>query len=138
LAMILGGLVILATGLSAASLGTTFPEEGGGFTWSRKLGMPTLGFVAGCSYLGKGFFSTIVISLAFAAYTAQMFDKAPAYEVHLIASAAIVLVTLVNLFGIQLNAKLLIGLLFVQLALLGIFVSFALPGVKTANLTPLW
>ena len=32
LAMALGGLVALATGLSAASLGVNFPEEGGGFT----------------------------------------------------------------------------------------------------------
>src|SRR5437588_6017161 len=46
LSIILGGLVILATGLSAAPLGMKYPEEGGGFTWSRKLGMNTIGFVA--------------------------------------------------------------------------------------------
>src|SRR3989449_11143866 len=51
LAMIFSGLVALATGLSAASVGVHFPEEGGGFTWSRKFGYPTLGFVAGCAYL---------------------------------------------------------------------------------------
>src|SRR5438128_2381147 len=67
LAMIFSGLVALATGLSAASVGIHFPEEGGGFTWSRKFGYPTLGFVAGCAYLGKGIVSTVVIALAFAA-----------------------------------------------------------------------
>src|SRR5437870_12494448 len=72
LAIILSGLVILLTGLSAASVGINFPEEGGGFTWSRKLGHPTLGFVAGCAYLGKGIVSTVVLALAFASYTAQM------------------------------------------------------------------
>src|SRR5438876_7453616 len=72
LAMLLGGLVILATGLSAASVGINHPLEGAGFTWSREFGYPTLGFIAGCAYLGKGVVSTVVISLAFAMYTGQM------------------------------------------------------------------
>src|SRR5438128_8276756 len=63
LAMLLSGLVALATGLSAASLGVNFPEEGGAFAWSRKFGYDTVGFVAGCAYLGKGVVSTGVISL---------------------------------------------------------------------------
>src|SRR5437867_9053709 len=74
LAIALSGLVPLATGLSAASLGINFPEEGGGFTWSRKFGYDTLGFAAGCAYLGKGIVSTVVIALAFALYTAESFQ----------------------------------------------------------------
>ena len=42
LAMLLSGVVALLTGLSAASVGINFPEEGGGFTWSRTFGYPTL------------------------------------------------------------------------------------------------
>src|SRR3989440_7395541 len=82
LAILLSGLVALATGLSAASCGINYPEEGGGFNWSRQFGYPTLGFVAGCAYLGKGIVSTVVIALAFAAYTAQMFDGLPPYWMH--------------------------------------------------------
>src|SRR5947209_19666569 len=74
LAILLSGLVALATGLSAASVGINFPEEGGAFTWSRKFHFNTVGFVAGCAYLGKGIVSTVVISLAFAMYTAQMVE----------------------------------------------------------------
>src|SRR5216117_1280944 len=59
LAILLSGLVALATGLSAASCGVNYPDEGGGFTWSRRLGHPTLGFAAGCAYLGKGIVSTV-------------------------------------------------------------------------------
>src|SRR5438876_7755539 len=114
LAILLSGLVALATGLSAASCGINYPDEGGGFTWSRKLGYPTLGFVAGCAYLGKGIVSTVVLALAFATYTAQIL---PFHGIHLIASAAILLVTAVNLLGIELNAKALIATLMVQLAL---------------------
>src|SRR6266568_1764367 len=93
LAICLSGLVALATGLSAASVGINFPEEGGGFTWSRKFGYPTLGFVAGCAYLGKGIVSTVVISLAFALYTAAMFEGLPPLAMHVLASAGILLIT---------------------------------------------
>src|SRR6266480_6802722 len=82
-AIILSGLVALATGLSAASCGINYPEEGGGFAWSRKFGYPTLGFIAGCAYLGKGVVSTVVIALAFAVYTAQMADGLPPYLMHI-------------------------------------------------------
>src|SRR2546426_3001701 len=68
LAMLLGGLVALATGLSTARVGMTYPEEGGAFTWSRKLGYPTVAAVAGFAYLGKGLVSSVVIALAFATY----------------------------------------------------------------------
>src|SRR3989440_4940216 len=117
LAMIFSGLVALATGLSAASVGVHFPEEGGGFTWSRKFGYPTLGFVAGCAYLGKGIVSTVVIALAFATYTTQMAEGLPPYLTHVIAAGAVILVTAVNLLGIELNAKVLIVTLLIQLTL---------------------
>src|SRR5437763_2936235 len=120
LAIALSGLVPLATGLSAASLGINFPQEGGGFTWSRKFGYNTLGFVAGCAYLGKGIVSTVVIALAFAIYTAQMVEGLPPYAIHIVAGIAVLLVAAVNYLGVELNAKLLIFLLFIQLALLGI------------------
>src|SRR5436309_11263098 len=89
LAILLSGLVALATGLSAASVGINFPEEGGAFTWSRKFGHNTVGFVAGCAYLGKGIVSTVVISLAFAVYTAQVVEGLPPYAIHIVASVAV-------------------------------------------------
>src|SRR5213593_2848258 len=135
-AVFISGLVALATGLSAASVGINFPEEGGAFTWSRKFGYNTLGFIAGCAYLGKGIVSTVVISLAFAIYTAQVVEGLPSYAIHIVASVAVLLVAAVNYLGVELNAKLLIFLLFVQLALLGIFVGFAAPAVQVENLTP--
>src|SRR5438128_3815935 len=136
LAIFLSGLVALATGLSAASVGINFPDEGGAFTWSRKFGYNTVGFVAGCAYLGKGIVSTVVISLAFAIYTAQVVEGLPTYAIHIVASVAVFLVAAVNYLGVELNAKLLVILLFVQLALLGVFVGFAIPHLDMANLSP--
>ena len=137
LAILFSGFVALATGLSAASVGIHFPEEGGGFTWSRKFGYPTLGFVAGSAYLGKGIVSTVVIALAFATYTAQMADGLSLYGMHVVASAAVLLVTAVNFLDIELNARVLITTLFIELALLAVFVGFAIPRSQAAHLTPL-
>src|SRR5437763_14822365 len=136
LPIFLSGLVALTTGLSAASVGINFPEEGGALSWSRKFGYNTVGFVAGCAYLGKGIVSTVVISLAFAIYTAEVVGGLPSYAVHVVACVAVLLVAAVNYLGVELNAKLLIFLLFVQLALLGIFVGFAAPAVQVENFVP--
>src|SRR3989454_5059867 len=136
LAIILSGSVALATGLSAASCGINYPEEGGGFAWSRQFGFPTLGFVAGCAYLGKGIVSSVIISLAFAIYSAQAFDGLPPFAMHIMASAAVVAVAGLNYFGIEVNAKAAIGLLFVEIVLLGIFVAFAAPAVRVEHLAP--
>src|SRR5438067_9668045 len=132
LAITISGLVALATGLSAASVGVNFPEEGGGFTWSRKFGYPTVGFIAGCAYLGKGIVSTVVIALAFATYTARMAQGLPPYAVHIIAAVAVLAVSAVNVRGVELNARVLIITLFIQLGLLAVFVGFAVPKLQVA------
>src|SRR5437899_9068716 len=136
LAIAIGGVIVLLVGLSAASVGINFPEEGGAFTWSRKFGYNTAGFVAGCAYLGKGIVSTVVISLAFAIYTAQVVEGLPPFAIHIVATVAVLLVAAANYLGVELNAKLLIFLLFVQLALLGVFVGLAAPAVQTENFVP--
>ena len=38
LAMMMGGLVALSTGISAAQVGVNYPEEGGAFVWNRRFG----------------------------------------------------------------------------------------------------
>jgi len=76
-AMVLGGPIALTTGISAAQLGVTYPKEGGAFTWAREFNHKTIGFIAGCAYLGKGIFSLSVISLAFAAYSVQIIPSLP-------------------------------------------------------------
>src|SRR5205823_4644434 len=54
IAMLLGGLVALSTGISAAQVGVNHPVEGGAFIWNREFGYPTISFIAGCAYLFDG------------------------------------------------------------------------------------
>src|SRR5881296_4233218 len=84
LAMIPGGLVCLATGISGAQLGVNFPRHGGAFIWARAFHYDRLAFIAGCCYVGQGIVGTSVVSLVFAYYSAQL---VPGLPVHLAAGA---------------------------------------------------
>src|SRR5207249_10413748 len=100
-AMILGGSVALATGISAAQLGVNFPEEGGAFTWARAFGHNTIGFIAGCGYLGKVLVSMSVIALALGTYLGQAIPSLPT---HLVAAITVLAITGLNISGIELTS----------------------------------
>src|SRR6266513_5266779 len=92
-AMLIGGLIALSTGISAAQVGVNYPEEGGAFIWNRRFGYPTVSFVAGCSYLIEGIVGLGVLALGFATYSAQIF---PGLPIPLTASIALIVVAGVN------------------------------------------
>ena len=133
-AMLLGGSVALATGISAAQLGVNFPEEGGAFTWARQFDHDTVGFIAGCGYLGKVLVSMSVIALAFTTYLSQAI---PGLSAHLGAAVAVLAMTGLNVFGIELTSKMLIGLLAVLVGLLALYSGAAVGVVNPANLGPI-
>jgi len=134
-AMSLGGSVALATGISAAQLGVNIPEEGGAFTWARSFHHETIGFIAGCGYLGKAVVSTSVVALMFATFLGQVVTGVP---VHVVASVAVLAVTGFNIFGIELTSRVLIALLAVLVALLAIYSGAALHAVDPARLIPIF
>ena len=130
LAMVLGGLVALFTGISAAQLGVNYPVEGGAFTWARQFNHKRLGFVAGTAYLGKGIFSLSVISLAFAEYTSQLISGIPA---PLLAAGAIIAILVVNMFGVHLTSKIVIALLLVNVSLFAVYVGLTVESVNLSH-----
>src|SRR5207302_2151462 len=117
-AILLGGSVALATGISAAQLGVNNPTEGGAFTWARDFDHPTLGFIAGCGYLGKNLVSMSVIALGFATYLSGIVPHLP---VHMVSAGAVMAVTGLNLFGIKITSRMIIGLLGVVATLFVVF-----------------
>ncbi len=131
LAMAISGLITLLTGISAAQLGINYPNDGGAFIWAREVKHETLGFIAGCSYLGKGITSLGVISLVFAQYSAQII---PGLSIPLTATALVLVIVSINSFGTGPAVKALIALMIVNVSLLSIFVLFALPAASPANL----
>jgi APA family basic amino acid/polyamine antiporter len=132
-AMLIGGVIALLTGISAAEVGVNYPQEGGAFIWTRRFGFPTISFVAGVAYLFDGIVGLSVLALGFATYAAQLL---PGLPVALTASVALVAVAAVNFLGISPTAKILIAVFSVNLLLLGLYVGFAAPSIHSGHLTP--
>ena len=127
LAMIPGGLVCLATGISGAQLGVNFPKHGGAFVWARAFHLNTVAFIAGCCYIGQGIVGISVVALAFAHYSAQLVPDLP---IHLVASAIVLAAVALNSFGISFTSKVIIGLMLAIVALLGAYVFLLAPHVE--------
>ena len=132
-AILIGGMIALLTGISAAEVGVNYPQEGGAFIWTRRFGFHTISFVAGVSYLFDGIVGLGVLALGFATYSAQIF---PGLPVPLVASVALIAVAAVNLFGISPTSKVLIGVFFINLLLLTVYVGLSMPSVKVEHLAP--
>ncbi len=132
-AMLIGGVIALFTGISAAEVGVNYPEEGGAFIWTRRFGFHTVSFIAGFSYLFDGIVGLGVLALGFATYSAQIF---PGLPIPLAASIALIAVAAVNFFGISPTSKILIGIFLINLLLLGLYVAFAVPSAQVKHLTP--
>ncbi len=135
IAMIIGGVICLATGISAAQVGINYPVEGGTFIWTRQFGYPTISFVAGCSYILEGILGLAIVALGFATYSAQII---PGLSIPLTASIALVVVAGLNILGISPASKVMIGIFFVNVAFLALYVAFAVPSVQAKNLTPIF
>lgn len=132
-AMLIGGVVALLTGISAAEVGVNYPEEGAAFSWTRRFGLHTLSFIAGFSFLFQGIVGLCVLALGFATYSAQIFPSLP---IPIAASIALIAVAAVNFFGISPTSKILIGIFLINLLLLGVYVGIAAPSVQLKHLTP--
>ncbi|MFL0266686.1 amino acid permease [Candidatus Clostridium radicumherbarum] len=135
ISMIIGVIIVLLTAISAAQVGVNYSEEGGAFIWMRIFGYPSISFTAGISYLIKGMVGLGIPSLGLASYSAVVF---PGLPVPLVASIALLIVAAVNFLGITPTAKVIIGIFFVNLVLLLLYVSFSVPSVEISNFTPIF
>ena len=133
-AMLIGGLIALLTGISASQVGVNYPEEGGAFIWMRIFGHPTLSFAAGIAYLIEGTVGLGILALGFANYSAEIF---PGLSIPMAATIALFVVAALNFFGISPTSNLMIGIFLINLVLLGLYVGFSAPSVKMDNMAPL-
>ncbi len=135
IAMLIDVLIVLLTAISAAQVGVNYSEEGGAFIWMRIFGYPTTSFAAGISYLIKGMVGLGIPSLGLASYSAQVF---PGLPIPIVASIILLIVAAVNFFGITPTAKVIIGIFFINLVLLVLYVGVSIPSVDVTNFSPVF
>jgi basic amino acid/polyamine antiporter, APA family len=133
LAMGAAGAVALMNGISSSQLGINFPVSGGTYAFARQVGQPFLGFVAGSASVGKEVIGLSVIALTFATYSAQVM---PGLPIHLVGAGAMLGVTVINVFGLEVTTKLLIALTVVKVGALLAFAGLSIPEIEPAQLMP--
>jgi APA family basic amino acid/polyamine antiporter len=97
LAVLIAGLVAYLNAGSIAQLARVVTRSGGAYSYARHYLNPTWGFTAGAAFLIGKLGSVAAVALTFASYLT------PGYEV-LVASLAIILMTLINIWGINRTA----------------------------------
>ncbi|MFM9074175.1 MAG: APC family permease, partial [Bacteroidota bacterium] len=94
----MGGVVALCGALSYAELATTLKRSGGEYLFLSKIFHPAVGFLSGWTSMMVGFAGAVsAVALAIGEYSHRLLGL----PVQLVAVAAIVLVTIIHLFGVR-------------------------------------
>ncbi len=153
---IFGGLLSLAGALTYAELSAALPEAGGEYAYLREAYGPLWAFIYGWTQMWIGKSGSIAtLATAFFYYLANFFPRLEGVlfyipipigpnggplEVRygqLLAMAVIVLLALVNYFGVRFGGGVQVGLTIVKVALIGAIIAIGLttPVASSANLT---
>ena len=114
----IAAVVAMCNALSSARLGAQFPAAGGTYVYGRELLGPLPGFLAGWGFVvGK------TASCAAMALTAGLYIWPE--QAHLVAAAAVLVLTALSVFGVQRTAAVATVLVAVVLIVLGVFLVMA-------------
>jgi len=135
-----GGLVSLFGALCVAELGAAMPEAGGQYVYLGRAFHPVFGFLYGwTAFLIINTASVATIAHGFASYLARLVPLAPE-SLPAVASASIVVLTLLNLRGIRTGAVTQNIFTLTKIGALAAIplLALVLPGGSTQNLEPMW
>jgi basic amino acid/polyamine antiporter, APA family len=119
--------------LSSAQLAATYPQSGGTYEYGYRVLNPLLGFTAGWMFLASKLAAGGTVALGFASYLHALFPAIPQRPA---AVAAILLLTVVNYYGIKKSGRLNTIIVSFTVAALLYFILAGIPAFDTANLQP--
>lgn len=140
LVWVAGAVVSLCGALCVAELGAAMPRAGGQFVYLTRAFGPVWGFLYGWgSSVVINPASIAAIAVGFATYLGEFLPLGP-WGVKAAAMGSIVILTVINCFGVKLGAVVQNVLTFLKLAAVGgiVVAAIALSGGSVANLTPFW
>ena len=131
--LIIAGIIASFNGLSSAQLAAVYPHSGGTYEYGYRLLSPFFGFSAGWMFLISKLSAAGVVAIGFGSYSHPLL---PAVPPQLISVGAVIILTVVNLFGIKKAGVLnLVIVSFTLLSLLYLVFS-GIPAVETSNFSP--
>lgn len=131
--LLIAGLVATFNALSSAQLAARFPQSGGTYEYGYQVLHPWLGFTAGWVFLASKLAAGGTVALGFAGYLRGLIPDIPERPA---AVTAILLLTLVNYFGIKKAGRLNIAVVSVSVFTLLYFILSGLPAFNLQNLRP--
>ncbi len=133
LVFILNGVVTIFTAATYAELGSSFPEAGGGYLWSKKALPHPAGFMSGwlswfghtvaCSFYGLGLGYAAVALVEY--FNVDIMGLGPDLLVKLFAALAIVGFLLINYVGVGVTGKTGTSVTLIQIVVIVFFICFA-------------
>jgi APA family basic amino acid/polyamine antiporter len=133
LSILIAGAIAIFSAMSVSELSTYLPEEGGTYSFARKLLSPFTGYIAGWIWVFSNIFVGAAVSLGFAQYFVTLFPEVP---VRIIAVVICLLFLLINYFGIRESTLINNILVSLKVLILLFFILFALGYFKPENFTP--
>lgn len=136
LAWIIGGIITLFSGLTYAELGTMFPETGGYYVYLRKAYGKGVAFLSGVmNFVLSSSGSIALLALVFVEIFSYMIPISTLW-IKVIAALIIILLTIINVFGVKMGA-LVQKIFFIAklIPLLGIIILGLFFGTETLNLS---
>jgi basic amino acid/polyamine antiporter, APA family len=131
--LFVAGIVATFNALSSAQLAATYPKSGGTYEYGYRVLHPWLGFTAGWMFLASKLAAGGTVALGFAGYLHTLIPAIPERPA---AIAAVLLLTLVNYFGIQKTGRLNIVIVSISVLSLLIFVLMGIPTFQRENFQP--
>ena len=131
--LLIAGVVATFNALSSAQLAATYPQSGGTYEYGHQVLKPAFGFAAGWMFLASKLVAGGTVALGFAHYLSALIPGLPERPV---AIAAVLLLTLVNYFGIQKTGLLNTAIVSVSVLSLLIFLIAGIPSINLQNLQP--
>jgi APA family basic amino acid/polyamine antiporter len=135
LAIAVGAVIAVLTGLSFVQLSHEYASEGGNYTYARRLLGPYAGIIVGGLFVVASAVGGSLVALSFAGYFASLFGIGMG-SVSLIAAAVIVALGAINYFGVKSSADASLVLTVVKIAILAFFVVVGLFFIKPGNYSP--
>lgn len=131
-AFILGALLSITLAVPYILLSSTIPASGVGYNSVKRL----VGDKAAFLYIGLFILSQVLIATFAKGFASYFCSLVPGASEKLVAMAALILCTAVNVIGLQTSAKVQNFMVAVLLISLALFIAFGLPKVDWASLAP--
>ena len=135
-AFLIAAIPMVLALLPIGMLASVLPTVGGSFRYPSRILSPFWGFIGVWGIMmGIMLGGMPMYALNFADYLRVIF---PAFDRNLIAVAALTFFFIINVVGVKTAGAIQVGMFFVLIAALLVYIAWGIPAIDTANLTPLF